>query len=177
MTEYRKAKRQTANEDVEQECLLRWTEFVKGKHPEIRLLYHIPNGGSRNKREAEHLRRQGVKAGVPDLCLPVPRGRYHGLFIELKAKDNTPTQKQKDWLAALDAQGYKTVVCWGWETASELIDEYLRLPKQVSKWESLLSHLSDWQDLYADLDARPVDGYKLLGDVIETIEEMGGLKK
>lgn len=177
MTEYRKAKQPTAKEDVEQECLLRWSEFVKGKYPEVRLLYHIPNGGSRNKLEAEHLRRQGVKAGVPDLCLPVPRGRYHGLYIELKAKDNTPTQKQKDWLADLDAQGYKTAVCWGWETASELLEEYLRLSVQESKWESLLSHLSDWQDLYAAPDARPVNGYELLGDVIEAIEEMGGLKK
>lgn len=95
MTEYRKAKGQTALESVEQECLMRWVQFVAGKYPELELLYHIPNGGTRNKREAEHLRRQGVKAGVPDLCLPVPRGEFHGLYIELKAKDNTPTKKQK----------------------------------------------------------------------------------
>lgn len=126
MTEYRKAKGKTALESVEQECLMRWVQFVSGKYPELEMLYHIPNGGTRNKREAEHLRRQGVKAGVPDLCLPVPRGDFHGLYIELKAKDNTPTEKQKEWLAKLDQQGYKTAVCWGWETAAAVIEEYLR---------------------------------------------------
>lgn len=52
--------------------------------PELALLYHIPNGGSRHKAEAARLRAEGVRSGVPDLCLPVPRGGCHGLYIELK---------------------------------------------------------------------------------------------
>lgn len=39
MTEYRKAKGQTALESVEQECLMRWVQFVAGKYPELELLY------------------------------------------------------------------------------------------------------------------------------------------
>ena len=127
MTKDYKASGQTAAEDIEQECLLRWTEFAKGKHPELALLFHIPNGGSRNKLEVAHLKRQGVKAGVPDLCLPVPKGNYHGLYIELKAKDNRPSAKQKEWLQALDEQGYFTAVCWGWQRAKDAVEEYLGL--------------------------------------------------
>lgn len=177
MTEYRKSKGQTALESVEQESLMRWVQFVAGKYPELELLYHIPNGGTRNKREAEHLRRQGVKAGVPDLCLPVPRGEYHGLYIELKAKDNTPTEKQKEWLAKLDKQGYKTAVCWGWETAAAVIEEYLRKAPVVDKWERLMAHLSYWQqDVFSVQNAKPVSGYDLIGAVMEIVEEIGGLK-
>ena len=176
MTDYRKAKGQTALESVEQESLMRWVQFVSGKYPELEMLYHIPNGGTRNKREAEHLRRQGVKAGVPDLCLPVPRGEYPGLYIELKAKDNTPTEKQKEWLAKLDKQGYKTAVCWGWEAAAEVIEEYLRQEKPVDKWKLLLGYISDWQFAYAEPDAVQVNGYDLLEEVMEIVEEIGGLK-
>lgn len=56
--------------------------------------FHIPNGGSRNKAEAANLKRQGVKAGAPDLCVPVPSGSKHGLFIEMKAGEGKPTDKR-----------------------------------------------------------------------------------
>lgn len=113
------------HENVEQTCLFRWAAYEQGKHPELNLLYHIPNGGSRNKYEAANLKRQGVKAGVPDLCLPVARGKYHGLYIEMKAGKNTPSELQKDWLKALNKQGFLAVVCYGWEKASEMLTQYL----------------------------------------------------
>ncbi len=127
-TEFVKAKGRTANEDIEQETLMQWTAYAMGTYPELNLLYHVPNGGKRNAAEAAHLKRQGVKAGVPDLCLPVPRGKYHGLYIELKAKNNQPTETQIDWLKALAAQGFKTAVCWGFEAARSVIESYMRLP-------------------------------------------------
>ncbi len=127
-TEFVKAKGRTANEDIEQETLMQWTAYATGTYPELNLLYHVPNGGKRNAAEAAHLKRQGVKAGVPDLCLPVPRGKYHGLYIELKAKNNQPTETQIDWLKALAAQGFKTAVCWGFEAARSVIESYMRLP-------------------------------------------------
>lgn len=71
-------------EAEEQTELFAWAELLRGRFPELRLLYHVPNGGSRNRIEAARLQAQGVKAGVPDLCLPVARGKYHGLYIELK---------------------------------------------------------------------------------------------
>lgn len=126
--EFVKAKGRTANEDIEQETLMQWTAYAMGAYPELKLLYHVPNGGKRNAAEAAHLKRQGVKAGVPDLCLPVPRGKYHGLYIELKAKNNQPTETQIDWLKALAAQGFKTAVCWGFEAARSVIESYMRLP-------------------------------------------------
>lgn len=113
------------HENVEQTCLFRWAAYEQGKYPELNLLYHIPNGGSRNKYEAANLKRQGVKAGVPDLCLPVARGKYHGLYIEMKAGKNTPSDLQKGWLKALNEQGFLAVVCYGWEKASEVLIQYL----------------------------------------------------
>lgn len=118
-------KRPTPHEGNEQEALFRWAAFARGRFPEIDLLYHIPNGGSRNRIEAASLKRQGVKAGVPDLCLPVARLNWHGLYIEMKAGKNTTTEKQKEWISALRGQGYATAVCYGWERAAEVITKYL----------------------------------------------------
>ena len=111
----------------QQRKLFQWTTFIRTEYPEVDQMFHIPNGGSRNKLEAANLKRQGVKAGVPDLFLPVSRGGYHGLFIELKHGKNKPTEKQTEWLKSLNEQGYAVAVCYGCEEASEKILKYLKL--------------------------------------------------
>lgn len=116
----------SANESGEQITLFQWAALHTRKFPELELLYHIPNGGKRHKTTAIRLKAEGVKAGVPDICLPVPKGHYHGLYIELKAGKNTTTDNQDRWLQALAANGYYTAVCYGWEMASNAILEYLR---------------------------------------------------
>lgn len=108
-----------------QEMLFRWITYQLDEYPELALLYHIPNGGKRDAKTATILKRQGVKAGVPDLHLPVARGGYHGLYIELKVGDNTTTKKQKDWIRELNKQGYLAVVCYGWDEAAKQLLDYL----------------------------------------------------
>lgn len=95
--------------------------------PELRLLHAIPNGGYRNKITAAKLKAEGVKPGVPDICLPVARGRYHGLYIELKTRQGKISTKQQTWLADLKGQGFKALLCRGWTTARQAIETYLTL--------------------------------------------------
>lgn len=115
-------------ESAEQQCLFRWAQFQSGRFPELALLYHVPNGGSRKKAEAGRFRAEGMKAGVPDLCLPVARGGYHGLYIELKRLKGSKTNgKQTEWLEELTKQGYYTALCKGWEAAAKVIEEYLNM--------------------------------------------------
>lgn len=73
----------------EQKAVIQWCILMEGRWPELEYIYHVPNGGSRNAREAANLKAQGVKPGVPDLELPVARGAYTGLHIELKHGKNT----------------------------------------------------------------------------------------
>nr|DAW85591.1 MAG TPA: Nuclease [Bacteriophage sp.] len=115
------------NEAGAQETLFQWAGYQTGKYPELKLLHHIPNGGKRDKLTATNLKRQGVKAGVPDICLPVARGGYFGLYIELKVGSNKPTKLQNEWLCNLNKQGYLAVVCYGWREAAEMIETYLKL--------------------------------------------------
>lgn len=113
-------------ESVEQQCLFRWAAYQSGKYPELKLLYHVPNGGSRNKAEAGRFKAEGVKAGVPDLCLPVPRGEFHGLYIELKRlRGSRTSEDQILWMEELTKQGYCVALCKGWEAAAKTITNYL----------------------------------------------------
>ena len=90
-------------------------------------MYHVPNGGSRNKIEAARLRAQGVKSGVPDLCLPVARGGNHGLYIELKRqRDGRISEEQVRWIDGLLEQGYAAAICKGWQEAASVIIDYLQ---------------------------------------------------
>lgn len=114
-------------ESAEQEALFRWANWMEGQHPELALMFYVPNGGSRNSVEAANLKRQGVKPGVPDLFLPVPRGIYHGLFIELKRyKGGRVSKEQTEWMAALRTMGFVAEVANGWEQAAEIISIYLK---------------------------------------------------
>lgn len=113
-------------EAQEQEALFRWAAYSRGKYPELDMLFHIPNGGSRNLIEAAHLKAQGVKPGVPDICLPVPSGRYTALYIELKRRKNgRVSDAQRGWIAALNRVGCRAVVCNGWDEARDAIEQYL----------------------------------------------------
>ena len=119
-------RRYVAHEGNEQEALFAWALYAAGTMPELGLMFHVPNGGSRNRIEAAKLKRQGVRAGVPDICLPVARGGFHGLFVELKYGRNKATDRQTAWLDALRSQGYLAVECVGWDTAREVITKYLK---------------------------------------------------
>lgn len=114
-------------EAQEQRNLFRWAAYQRGRYPELALMYHIPNGGSRHPYEAHNLKEQGVKPGVPDICLPVARGPYHALYIELKRqKGGRVSEDQRAWLGALTRAGNRAVVCRGWDEARKEIEDYLK---------------------------------------------------
>lgn len=91
-------------------------------------IFHIANGGSRNRVEAINLKRSGVRAGVSDYFLPYPINGFHGLWIELKRRDkikSKPTKEQSKWLDSMKKLGYAASIAYGWEEAKEIILKYL----------------------------------------------------
>jgi VRR-NUC domain. len=114
-----------ANEAAEQIAVMDWAAYMTGRMPELELLYHVPNGGKRNITEAVQFKAMGVKPGVPDLVLPVPRGGFHGLYIELKAKGGSTSSVQREWVERLNCHGYCARVCVGADEAIKVIMRYL----------------------------------------------------
>ena len=116
-------------EAQEQAALMEWAHLSAARLPGVELLFHIPNGELRDKGTAVRLKQQGVSAGVPDLLLPVARGGYHGLWLELKRADhsNHPSALQHAWIARLECEGYRCVVAYGANAAIDAIENYLRM--------------------------------------------------
>ena len=107
--------------------LFQWADMQKGVYPELCMLFAIPNGGKRAMTTAKAMKATGTKAGVPDIELPVARGGYHGLFVELKRiKGGKVSSEQAAWLEALTAQGYCARVCKGFCEAQKLILDYIK---------------------------------------------------
>lgn len=112
------------DEHEEQKAVVSWAEGNE-EFPELEMLYAIPNAGKRTKRTRGRLKAEGMKAGVPDLCLPVPVAGYHGLYIEMKAATGSVRKEQKWWHDRLRRKGYYVEVCYGREQAKEAITNYL----------------------------------------------------
>ena len=113
-------------ESENQIMLFRWAELQKVKYPMLSLMFHIPNGGKRGIKEAVRFKKEGVKAGVPDIFLAYPNKIYHGLFIEMKAEKGFIKAEQRAWIENLRAQKYDAVVCYNFEQAKEEILRYIR---------------------------------------------------
>lgn len=128
MAKYHKSNLPTESE--EQIALFEWATLQSGKYPELLWMFHVPNEGRRSMPTAVRLKREGLKRGVPDIFLPVPRGIYHGLFIELKSQSGgRRSNEQKEWIQFLRSQGYVAEFRNGWQAAAELILKYLRWRK------------------------------------------------
>lgn len=113
------------SEEAEQAAVFMWAEYMMPQHPELYWMFHCPNGGKRDKATAAKLKMMGVKPGVPDIILPVRRGTYSGLAIEMKVGDNGATANQMKWIRHFAEQGYTTAICYGADVAIKAISDYL----------------------------------------------------
>ena len=113
-------------ERASQAAVIRWAQWREDQWPELRWLFAVPNGEKREKKTAALLQALGTKPGVPDLLLPVPRGPYIGLAIEMKrVRGKGPTELQQIWLDGLALQGWRTQACYGATEAIEALTAYM----------------------------------------------------
>lgn len=113
-----------------QEACVKWFDY---SYPQLRqLLFAIPNGGARNVITGAMLKRQGVRKGIPDLFLSIPKWskvheRYtHGLFIEMKAGKGKLTQEQETFRDRVTSNDYRFEVIRDFDSFKKLIEEYLK---------------------------------------------------
>lgn len=119
--------------------------YIRCQYPKV-FWFHCPNGGKRNKIEAAKLKKMGVRRGVPDVLIfqtaffpdviniydhevikkVVKSNKYYGLAIELKVKPNNPTKEQWECLEKFEELDFKTAVCYSFDEAQKIIDEYLK---------------------------------------------------
>jgi hypothetical protein len=110
---------------------MHWARLQTNVHPELRLLYAIPNGGYRTPITASRMKAEGVKAGVPDLHLGVARQGFLTLYIEMKVPKSPgkaagrTSDEQHQWIIDLQNEGHRVEVAYGWEQAKDILLDYL----------------------------------------------------
>jgi len=95
---------------IEQNICIAFMQRLQQYHPEIfDLIYHIKNESS-----TAHVSGIGIKKGIPDYFLAMPKGGYHGLYLEMKKPKGTLTKDQVKVIPKLREQGYKVEICYSW---------------------------------------------------------------
>lgn len=140
-------------EHDEQVAFLAWTRT----RPELALVHAIPNGGHRDRRTAQRLKAEGVRAGIPDLFVPVMRGGHGGLYIEMKSMIGTPSPEQMRVMSALHAAGYCAVVVRGWRNAAAVTEAYLK-GGRVYEMSEVYASPASWGDADDDIGASAISG-------------------
>lgn len=123
-------KRRAEPEFQMQSAVFTWARMpcVTAQYPGINLLEGSMNGVKLTAIQAAKAKAAGMLRGAHDLHLPVPRGGFTGLSIELKAGKNKPTEEQIAYGEALIEQGWKVLYLWdNWEEVKDEIERYMRL--------------------------------------------------
>tara|TARA_R100001244_G_scaffold66422_1_gene54661 strand:- start:222 stop:578 length:357 start_codon:yes stop_codon:yes gene_type:complete len=117
MSEYKKYK---GSESDFQKAIATYLDFLGV------LWFHSPNEIKAKPQYMVKRKAQGVKSGVPDICILEPRKDHHGLFIELKVGYNKISDNQLKWLTKLEAKGYKCFISYSFEECRDIITKYLK---------------------------------------------------
>lgn len=122
-------------EDQIQADFFVWVDLYRSRYPALDLIYAIPNGANKSKMARFIFKLTGLRSGVPDVHLPVPRLAHDpvsilwaGLWIEFKSKTGTVTPNQKEWHAKLRAGHHRVDVCRTWQEGANAVIDYLDLP-------------------------------------------------
>lgn len=117
----------SGTEHGHQAALFLWMAYQNTKWPNLKLAFAVPNGGKRDIKTASMMKAEGVKAGTSDIVIPIARRSFHGFFLEMKkpGERSKESDKQKEFGAGVEAEGYFYAVCEHWEEAANLISWYM----------------------------------------------------
>ena len=110
------------NESKLQQGCVTWFRL---QYPD-KIIYAIPNGGSRNVLEAVNLKKQGTLSGVADLHIPISNGKYHSLFLESKFGKNKQTESQVEFQQKVEKFGNCYKIFYSFDEFKKIIENYLK---------------------------------------------------
>jgi hypothetical protein len=110
-----------------QEC--RWFYDWAQTHPLVKeYLIHHANEGKRTSVYGRLLKLIGLRPGIPDYQLPIPVGKHHGLWLEMKRRNAQKHKKkleQENWAYRLKKINHIVDYAYGWEDAMNKTLKYL----------------------------------------------------
>lgn len=118
----------TASEYQIQVAIFLWMDLHRNRYPNLDLSYSTASGVKMPIGLLMKCKRTGiVKKGLPDIVIPVPKGEYHGMYIELKTNEGKASKEQAEYVKRLSELGYKAIVCKGFDQTIKEIQGYFAL--------------------------------------------------
>ena len=107
---------------IQKDCV-RW---FRARYESIEpLFFAVGNGGARNVWTAKIMKDEGVRAGVSDLILLIPRHGYAALLVEMKTPDGKQSDSQKTFERLATQYKYKYVIVRDLPTFQQLMLWYI----------------------------------------------------
>ena len=122
-----RTKRNAQPEAIEQAKVIAWAKRHEHIYPYLWLLHCSLNGVKMTKAQAVRAIAQGMKKGVADLFLPVKKGVYSGLYIEMKSEKGRTSIDQSKFLTAVSENDYLAHICYSAVEAIDKIKGYYNL--------------------------------------------------
>ncbi|PQJ26743.1 hypothetical protein BSZ35_19025 [Salinibacter sp. 10B] len=125
---------QDRSEDELHRACVQWADVQSAALPELKALFHPPNGGARSAAAGARMKAMGARAGIPDLCLPivrpvtwtngdeVPAG---ALWVELKSAEGRLRDTQRTWRARLLKHQHCWTLCRRLEDFRVAVTDYI----------------------------------------------------
>ncbi|SEA79970.1 VRR-NUC domain-containing protein [Prevotella sp. tc2-28] len=104
--------------DIQEACV----KYFRYAYPNY-IIFSVPNGGTRNSREAVQLKREGALAGVADLVVVI-EGAV--LFVEMKTKNNKQQESQKVFQKNVERLGHQYSVCHSLQEFQLAIERFIK---------------------------------------------------
>lgn len=102
-------------------AVMQWVRLHKDIAP---FVFHVPNEGMRDPHYGFLLKRLGMKKGVFDIFIMMPRHGYGGAWIEIKREGGKMSPAQKQFEHEAKSQNFFTAVCRSIEAAINTIECY-----------------------------------------------------
>lgn len=117
-------KKPLSESQIQKECVA----WFRAEFPEIEpLFFAVPNGGARNVWTARIMKDEGVRAGVADLILQIPKGGYASLAIEMKTWKGRQSESQKKYQRLVERMKSKYVICHSLTEFQKAVRDYLEV--------------------------------------------------
>jgi hypothetical protein len=124
-----RAKRPKVLHPTEHQIQKAFFDWLALAYPGANLVtWATPNAARRSYQMAAVMKAEGLRSGVPDVFMAVPRGQSHGLFLEFKSHAGRLTANQVDFCANLVGMGYQVLVVRSLDEARLAVTRYMEMP-------------------------------------------------
>lgn len=110
--------------DIQISCV----KWFKMQYPRY-VIFAVPNGGTRDKKEMIWMLREGILPGAADLTICGDRGKV--LFVEMKTRTGKQTDHQKAFEQKVTELGFQYVVCRSLEDFMKTVKAWV----EKTRWE------------------------------------------